>query len=128
MILYFPFLEGEGTRPYDETIYREPVDYAAFDVYWNNRLVPQSSIVKGLPFFPTVKRLADAEHLKIPLTWNLRVKGFLFLDGSFKQISNNKLKLTVNPSFDAWMNDIPRYKNEFLCKPAVKFFDSIFIK
>jgi hypothetical protein len=32
------------------------------------------------------------------------VKGYLFLDGTFKHISNNKLKITVYPDFDTWIN------------------------
>lgn len=43
----------------------------------------------------------------MPLNWDYRVKGFLFFDWSFKHISNNKLKIQVDPNIDEWINSKP---------------------
>jgi hypothetical protein len=118
ILLYFP-KTGEGeTNP--NLLLDEPIDettdddmqylqssrdsgkgsQSIFNVYWQNRLVPQTNVEK-IPFFP----ISTSKTFNIPSDWKGRVKGYLFLDGTFKHISNNKLKITVYPDFDTWINN-----------------------
>jgi hypothetical protein len=134
ILLYFP-KTGEGETnpnlqkeglPDDNTSYLESSrnrvvsDYPVFNVYWQNRLVPETA-VWNLPFFP--KRSSTTSN--IPQDWKDRVKGYLFLDGTFKHISNNKLKITVYPNLDTWINDKETFNNTFF-KPKKNIINETF--
>lgn len=76
-----------------------------FSVYWQNRLVPYS-VVNSLPFFKNMPlKILDCNNQNISENWKFRLKGFLFFDWTSHNISNNKLKLTVEPSLDGFLND-----------------------
>ena len=47
--------------------------------------------------------------------------GFLFLSWDFKHISNNKLKIQVDPSFDAWLNDPKTVKSGGEGQPGIVY-------
>jgi hypothetical protein len=98
--LYFP-KTGEGKTNPNLTIAgsADISEYPVFNVYWQSRLVPETAVC-NLPFFPIRSNKSN-----IPQDWKSRVKGYLFLDGTFKHISNNKLKITVDPNFDEWINN-----------------------
>jgi hypothetical protein len=68
-----------------------------FNVIWQNRLVPETT-VRELHFFPKRKVVELNEK------WKHRLKGFLFLDWNFGHISNNKLQIRVDPNFNDWLN------------------------
>jgi hypothetical protein len=71
-------------------------------IFWQNRLVPETTLDK-LSFFPDLKNVAQIDKLGIPNLWNHRIKCFLFFDANFHCISNNKLKLTVDPDLQTWI-------------------------
>ena len=75
-----------------------------FRVYWQNRLVPETQLSQ-MPFFPAAKTVLQCDRYKIPLDWKDRIRGFIFFDSSFVDISNNKLKIKADPDFDTWIND-----------------------
>jgi hypothetical protein len=75
-----------------------------FRVYWQNRLVPETQLSQ-MPFFPAAKTVLQCERYKIPLDWKDRIRGFIFFDSNFVDISNNKLKIKADPDFDTWIND-----------------------
>lgn len=73
-------------------------------VYWQNRLVPES-ILSHLPFFPsTHSNSAVSKKDSVAKDWKNRIGGFLFFDWSFRHISNNKLKILVEPNLNTWLN------------------------
>ncbi len=130
ILLYFP-KTGEGENnpnlPIDEPTTNEndreylessrDIDkshYSVFNVYWQNRLVPET-VVENLPFLPK-RSFGTSNRFNIPKDWKSRVKGYLFLDGTFKHISNNKLKITVYPNLDTWIND-KEIAKQILYKP-----------
>ena len=100
-LLYFPFRDGNYSHPdYNSN---DTTDDIIFSVLWQGRLVPETKVktLKGiLPDATTLKQCADK---KVPFRWQKRLKGFIFLDDTFKSISNNKLKITVGSSFDEWL-------------------------
>jgi hypothetical protein len=73
-------------------------------IFWSNRLVPES-FLKKLPFFPTAHTKALCDAAGLPENWRGRIKGYLFFDYEFRHISNNKLKLQVDPNIEDWLND-----------------------
>jgi hypothetical protein len=112
-----------------------------FRCYWQNRLVPETEVEK-LNFFPDAATIEKCAKLnvsrvmqpnspliycalplclttcwQIPVAWRNRIKGFLFFDGSFKHISNNKLKILVN-EFDDWLNIDKVIKNHIKYRPT----------
>ncbi len=98
IVFYFPF-KGKETKPVKLVEQTERNDNGEVDtnnqtvyVYWQNRLVPETTI-SWLDFFPKPK-LSDATLGK---NWKDRILGLLFLDWNFPHISNNKLKLLVDP-------------------------------
>ena len=123
MILYFPCVNGKETKPRHQLVdlshdedqpYPSPevadtiatkFDSNVFSVFWQDRLVPES-VVSSLPFFPFLKRKSvQAKNAgEIAANWTERIKGFLFFDWSFTQISNNKLKIQVDPNLHEWIN------------------------
>ena len=89
-------------------------DDPTFTIYWQNRLVPQSQVLK-LPFFPELSSRSQCNAENIAVKWRYRVKGFLFFDWN-QRISNNKLKLQI-PDLNGWLNDKARMKS-FTFKPT----------
>ena len=77
-------------------------DDSLFRIYWQNRLVPDTKLSK-LSFFPDAKTLVQCHKLRIPLAWCSRIKCFLFFDANFHNISNNKLKINVDPDLQSWI-------------------------
>jgi hypothetical protein len=76
-----------------------------FDLLWVDRLVPESSISQ-LTFFPDpIEKKLINENIA-PL-WKNRVKGYLFFDRKFP-ITNNKLRIQVDPDISTWLNDKKR--------------------
>lgn len=71
-------------------------------IYWQDRLVPET-IISQLSFFPKTTKI-DLEKLGIGTNWKQRLVGFLFFDWKFKHISNNKLKIRVQPDLNTWLN------------------------
>ena len=39
------------------------------------------------------------------MKWRERIKGFVFLDHSWDNISNNKLKIQVDPDLETYLSD-----------------------
>jgi hypothetical protein len=72
-------------------------------VYWQNRLVPESTLSQ-LPFFPSTNANSSASKFELAKSWRGRIGGFLFFDWSFRHISNNKLKILVDPNLNTWLN------------------------
>jgi hypothetical protein len=118
IIFYFPFDEGEtrpDTRPEYSYETSEPLNDSdedkrpvpTFNTFWVHRLVP-ASIVRRLAFFPKkgngLKMGTDKDAPQIPADWMGRIKGFLFFDRDFP-ITNNKLRIQVDPDIDTWLND-----------------------
>ena len=87
----------------------QPED-AVFRIYWQNRLVPDAFLSK-LSFFPDAKSPAQCIRHGIPLAWGKRVKSFLFFDANFHNISNNKLKINVDPDLQSWITSKPVTQN-----------------
>jgi hypothetical protein len=58
-----------------------------------------------MPFFPVAKSAIQCERLKIPLDWKDRLRGFIFFDSNFVNISNNKLKIKADPDFETWIHE-----------------------
>lgn len=120
LILYFPFRNGRSTRPLHSITsssqdgeMKECYDLVDDDgsevdstirVYWQNRLVPETRLSQ-LPFFPKAKTALQCERAKLPLEWRDRVRGFIFFDSNFANISNNKLKLKADPDFETWIHN-----------------------
>ncbi len=106
--LYFPFDDGRETRPImnaaqeDRTHSTENNYYIR--VYWQDRLVPET-ILTQIPFVPSSPQmLALMEKDGISKRWKDRLMGFLFFDWEFRHISNNKLKIKVEPDLNTWLN------------------------
>ena len=94
-------IEEPNTYDPDRLSYREQ---AMCDIYWVNRFVPQSFLSK-LPLFPkTLNTPAECEAAGVPKTWRNRLKAFIFFDYSWESISNNKLKIQVDPDIDTYIN------------------------
>lgn len=98
IIFYFPF-KGRETKPdkvIDQSAQNEVGEGDSSTqtvyVYWQNRLVPETTI-PWLDFFPKPK-VSDTSLGK---NWKDRILGLLFLDFDFPHISNNKLKLIIDP-------------------------------
>ena len=97
--------------------------YKNISVYWQNRFVPETTL-KRLPFFPTARNRMQCSSDKIPLNWKDRIKGFIFFDNKFSHISNNKLRLQVDPNLEEYLTmkardktisyDIPKIELVFL--------------
>ena len=97
-------IEDEEINSYDpdRSSFREQ---ATCDIYWVNRYVPQSFLRK-LPLFPKgLTSLAECEAAGLPLKWRNRLKGFIFFNHSWEYISNNKLKIQVDPDIDTYINN-----------------------
>jgi hypothetical protein len=71
-------------------------------IYWQNRLVPETGIDR-LPFFPIARSRFQCCMEGIPENWRGRIKGFLFFNNKFTHISNNKLRLQVDPDLETWL-------------------------
>lgn len=117
-LFYFPFQNGSETKPNFEIYSTEGEDITNADepkprgdissehmiqVYWQNRLVPES-LLWQLPFFPSTHSNTSLAKYEIPKNWKSRIGGFLFFDWSFRHISNNKLKILVEPNLNTWLN------------------------
>jgi hypothetical protein len=89
------------------------------NVFWVNRLVP-ISIVQRLPFFPDAVTKGQCDKLQLPEKWRGRLKGYIFFGNTFSCISNNKLRIQVDPSLDDWLNDRNRQKQIMFTPAAVK--------
>lgn len=97
--------------------------YKHVSVYWQNRFVPETTL-KRLPFFPSAKNRMQCSTERIPLNWMDRIKGFIFFDNKFSHISNNKLRLQVDPNLEEYLTikardktisyDIPKIELVFL--------------
>lgn len=78
---------------------------SVFSVYWQNRLVPET-VLDRIPCFKGLPSSSlECSNHSIAHNWRSRLKGFLFFDWTFHNISNNKLKFTVEPSLEAWLNE-----------------------
>jgi hypothetical protein len=71
-------------------------------IYWQNRLVPETGIDR-LPFFPIARSRLQCDTANIPENWRGRIKGFIFFNNKFTHISNNKLRLQVDPDLETWL-------------------------
>ena len=78
-------------------------DDSLFRIYWQNRLVPDTKLNK-LSFFPEAR--SWIRH-NLNRNWSNRVKCFLFFDANFHNISNNKLKINVDPDLQTWITSKP---------------------
>jgi hypothetical protein len=108
MLFYFPYFEGKESRPMSLSSFEDTYltsraaggsserddDYSrateilmeqdpTFSIYWQDRLVPEST-VNRLPFFPTCTTRYDCSREDIPERWKFRIKGFLFFDWDFQ--------------------------------------------
>eukprot|EP01037_Dinobryon_pediforme_P022119 gene22119-23170_t len=119
LIFYYACSNGNETKP--SSLYRESsdenataadeedaantskLDTSIFRVFWQDRLVPEST-VSSLPFFKNVqnKSALAAKGENLSDKWHSRIRGYLFFDWNFTQISNNKLKIQVDPSLNDW--------------------------
>lgn len=100
---------GEGYEESDSSLSQAQSRDDTFSVFWQNRLVPEST-AKKLFFFPTWSKHQLAEK-GISDRWQERVRGLLFFDWNFQFISNNKLKLQLDPNMDEWLNDAHRARH-----------------
>lgn len=73
----------------------------SFRVFWVNRLVPEA-VVDRLNFFPAREIMKMDDHNMIEKNWKQRIVCFLFLHWDFPYISNNKLKICLEPNL--WIN------------------------
>ena len=81
-------------------------DTSTFSIFWQNRLVPES-VINKLPLFKNIKVTdLDCDNAGIARKWRDRLKGFLFFDWNFHSISNNKLKFTLEPSLEIYLNNL----------------------
>ena len=81
-------------------------DTSVFSIFWQNRLVPET-VVNRLPLFKNIKVSdLDCDKLGIARKWKDRLKGFLFFDWNFHSISNNKLKFTMEPSMEVYLENL----------------------
>ena len=75
------------------------------EIFWVNRCVPESS-VKSFPFWPKgLNSRAECEKVGIAFHWRKRIKGYMFFDHKWNHISNNKLKVQVDPNLDHYLNE-----------------------
>lgn len=98
--------------------------YKNISVYWQNRFVPETTL-KRLPFFPTSRNRMQCSSDKIPLNWKDRIKGFIFFDNKFSHISNNKLRLQVDPNLEEYLTMKARDKTISYDTPKIEL---IFLK
>eukprot|EP01038_Epipyxis_sp_PR26KG_P014494 gene14494-19456_t len=109
ILFYYPYKDGKSTKPKSNSFYEVETNSNStdhvFDVFWQNRLVPETHVEK-LSFFPkTVSNIKkQCLDMKISMDWKNRIKGLLFFDWNFKHISNNKLKIQVDPNLNDWIN------------------------
>ena len=90
----------------DEELFPSQSDLAnrLFDIYWVNRFVPQSTLSTA-PFFPkNLDSVNKCDYANVPVNWKDRLRGFIFFDHEWGCISNNKLKIQVDPDIDAYIN------------------------
>lgn len=71
-------------------------------IYWQNRLVPETGLDR-MPFFPIARNRFQCSMEGISENWRGRVKGFIFFNNKFTHISNNKLRLQVDPDLETWL-------------------------
>lgn len=98
--------------------------YKNISVYWQNRFVPETTL-KRLPFFPSARNRMQCSSEKIPLNWKDRIKGFIFFDNKFSHISNNKLRLQVDPSLEEYLTMKARDKTISYDTPKIEL---VFLK
>eukprot|EP00605_Chrysophyceae_sp_TOSAG23-4_P001164 GSChrysophyteH1.ASY1.ANO1.1272.1 assembled CDS len=78
--------------------------FHAFDIYWVDRFVPQSYFT-NIPLLPkSLETPAQCEKEGISLDWKKRIKGYVFFNSSWEHISNNKLKIQVDPDINTYLN------------------------
>jgi hypothetical protein len=124
ILLYFPFQDGHETMPSAENTraieqsssgssssavidLTDPVvvvDVPTINIFWQDRLVPESTLQNLNLAFPNAYTVGKCEQQKLPRNWKGRVRGYLFFDWTFRHISNNKLKLQVDPNLETWIN------------------------
>ncbi len=113
-LFYFPFQNGLETKPdyesyvqessdSNEEITKDTTNDRMIQVYWQNRLVPES-LLSQLPFFPSSHGNTNTSKYEVAKQWKNRIGGFLFFDWNFRHISNNKLKILVEPNLNTWLN------------------------
>jgi hypothetical protein len=93
--------------------------FQTISVLWQNRLVPLSTLIK-LPFFPTASSKSQCDSELLPEKWRNRLKGYIFFDWKFHHISNNKLRIQVDPAIGEWMNHRDRVKQITYTPQATK--------
>jgi hypothetical protein len=93
--------------------------FQTVSVFWQDRLVPSSALQK-LPFFPDARTKLQCDTDKLPENWRGRLKGYLFFDWNFRHISNNKLRIQVDPNIDDWLNDKSIAKQIILTPNSLK--------
>jgi hypothetical protein len=111
-LLYFPVANGTESIPtafanafsteedvIDLTGTSSRTNQSCFKVFWQNRLVPEA-LLQRLNFFPKTDTMKMDEFVE--KNWRQRIIGFLFLDWHFHYISNNKLKICLEP--EMWIN------------------------
>jgi hypothetical protein len=92
-LFYFPKIDGSETIP--ET--KEQNSASIVKTFWRQRLVPGEN-VSHLKFFPSNAIIANT---KAGIEWRCRVVTFLFLNGKFTFIANNKLRMCKEQ--DEWI-------------------------
>lgn len=141
IVQYFPFQEGQETRPPSNTSDDTSDDSIIFRVFWQDRALPEAKVTY-LPFLPEQQReISKLVDSGAAAKWKRRLVVFLFLDWKFQCISNNKLKITqadfdvrlkiqkrdivFHPStlkkdFDKWLVDCSKtFDHEFLFSERV---------
>lgn len=93
IVQHFPFQEGQETRPPSDASDGGD-DGIVFRVFWQDRALPEAKVAY-LPFLPEQQReMSKLVDSGAAAKWKRRLVVFLFLDGQFQCISNNKLKIT----------------------------------
>lgn len=124
--------EVEDEEGEEEIIFVEREDLTDDDdygplirIYWQNRLVPETTLNR-LSFFPDFKSVTQCQKLGVPPLWRNRIKCFLFFDANFHNISNNKLKINVDPDLQTWITSPQVVKNSLLYPKNAKYVKELF--
>jgi hypothetical protein len=91
-------MDEESDEDLEKTTEDQLVNPRPFLIFWQNRFVPEANIPR-LHFYPQTETIKMNNEVK--KQWKRKVIGFLFLDWTFKSISNNKLKVLLTP--DEWV-------------------------
>lgn len=105
---YHRLHQGAETRP--RAVGKASDTGLALSVFWEGRLVPDT-VVQDLLCFSELDTPKKCENANVAVRWKERVHGQLFLDSSFEHISNNKLQISLGPSFEQWLKTEDKKKS-----------------